>query len=136
MWLGEFVHWWNLVNVVIMWIGVYICFGGFCWWLWAFELGSNCMSYLLVLIHLVNLFDDNYFGNSNEVRVAYIYIWFGNSNDNDDFFAYTLIWWIEIVELIRQEFMRFIWLTLLSDELILMTWLEIEYAYYAMTEVW
>jgi len=33
------------------------------------------MSYLLVLIHLVNLFDDNYFDNSNEVRIVYIYIY-------------------------------------------------------------
>jgi len=32
------------------------------------------MSYLFVLIHLMNLFDDNYFGNSNEVRIAYVYI--------------------------------------------------------------
>jgi len=32
------------------------------------------MSYLFVLIHLVNLFYDNYFGNSNEVRIVYIYI--------------------------------------------------------------
>jgi len=31
------------------------------------------MSYLLMLIHLVNLFDDNYFGNSNEVRIVYVY---------------------------------------------------------------
>jgi len=33
------------------------------------------MSYLFVLIHLVDLFDDNYFGNSNEVRIVYIYIY-------------------------------------------------------------
>jgi len=32
------------------------------------------MSYLLVLIHLVNLFDDNNFGNSNEVRIVYVYM--------------------------------------------------------------
>jgi len=32
------------------------------------------MSYLLVRIHLVNLFDDNYFGNSNEVRIVYVYV--------------------------------------------------------------
>ena len=51
---------------------VYMYIGGFCWWLWIFELGSNCVSYLLVLIHLVNLFDDNYFGNSNEVRFVYV----------------------------------------------------------------
>jgi len=38
-------------------------------------LGSNCMSYLLVLIHLVNLFDDNNFGNSNEVRIVYVYMY-------------------------------------------------------------
>jgi len=38
------------------------------------EPDSNCMSYLLVLINLVNLFDDNYLGNSNEVRIIYIYI--------------------------------------------------------------
>jgi len=31
------------------------------------------MLYLLVLIHLVNLIDDNYFGNSNEVRIVYVY---------------------------------------------------------------
>jgi len=31
------------------------------------------MSYLLVLIHLMNLFDDNNSGNSNEVKFEYIY---------------------------------------------------------------
>jgi len=31
------------------------------------------MSYLFVLIHLANLFDYNYFGNSNEVRIVYVY---------------------------------------------------------------
>jgi len=31
------------------------------------------MFYLLVLIHLVNLIDDNYFGNSNEMRIVYVY---------------------------------------------------------------
>ena len=31
------------------------------------------MSYLFVLIHLVNLFDDNHFGNSNDVRIVYVY---------------------------------------------------------------
>ena len=36
----------------------------------------------------MNLFDDNDFGNSSEVRI--IYIRFGDSFDNDDFFAYTL----------------------------------------------
>ena len=33
------------------------------------------MSYLLVLIQLVNIFDDNYFGDSNEVRFVYVYIY-------------------------------------------------------------
>jgi len=28
-----------------------------------------------VLIHLVNLIDDNYFGNNNEVRIVYVYIY-------------------------------------------------------------
>jgi len=87
------------------------------------------MSYLLVHIHLVNLFDDNYFGNSDEVRIVY-------SFDNDDFFAYALKWWIVFVELIGKKFMLFIWLMLLSGELMLMTWLEIEYACYAMIELW
>ena len=32
------------------------------------------MSYSLVRIHLASLFHDNYFGNSNEVRIVYIYI--------------------------------------------------------------
>ena len=31
------------------------------------------MSYLFVLIHLMHLFDDNYFGNNNEVRIVYVY---------------------------------------------------------------
>jgi len=31
------------------------------------------MSYLFLLVHLVNQFDDNYFGNSNEVRIVYVY---------------------------------------------------------------
>jgi len=74
MWLGEFVRWWHLVNVVIMWIDVYVhC--GFLWWLGIFELGSNCMSYLLVLIHLVNIFDDNHSNNSNEVKFVHIWIY-------------------------------------------------------------
>jgi len=30
------------------------------------------MSYLLVLIHLMNIFDDNHFGNSNEVKFVYM----------------------------------------------------------------
>jgi len=33
------------------------------------------MSYLLVLIHLVNIFDDNYFGDSNEMRIVYVYMY-------------------------------------------------------------
>jgi len=33
------------------------------------------MSYLLVLIHLMNLFDDNNFGNINEVRIVYVYMY-------------------------------------------------------------
>jgi len=28
-----------------------------------------------VLIHLVNQFDDNYFGNNDEVRIVYVYIY-------------------------------------------------------------
>jgi hypothetical protein len=31
------------------------------------------MSYLLVLIHLMNLVNDNYFGNSMEVIIVFIY---------------------------------------------------------------
>jgi len=46
--------------------------GGLGCWLRMIELCSNCMSYLLVLIPLVNLFNDNYFGNSNEVRIVYV----------------------------------------------------------------
>jgi len=34
------------------------------------------MSYLLVLIHLVNIFDDNHFGNSNEVRFVCVNIYY------------------------------------------------------------
>jgi len=30
------------------------------------------MSYLFVLIHLVNQFDDNYFDNNDEVRFVYV----------------------------------------------------------------
>jgi len=33
------------------------------------------MSYLLVLIYLVNLFRDNYLGNGNEAKIIYIYIY-------------------------------------------------------------
>ena len=55
------------------WVDWCMYMGGFCWWLWIIELCTNCMSYLLVLIHLVNLFDDNYFDNSNEVRTVYAY---------------------------------------------------------------
>jgi len=81
----------------------------FCWWLWIFELGSNCVSYLLVLIQLVNLFDDNYFGYSDELRIVYvcvcvcvyiyICIWCGDSFDNDNCLLITLKWWIVLVEL-------------------------------------
>jgi len=43
------------------------------------------MPYLFVLIHLVNQFDDNYFDNNDEARIAYvIYIWFDDSFDDDD----------------------------------------------------
>ena len=31
------------------------------------------MSYLLMRIPLMNLVDDNYFGNFNEARIVYIY---------------------------------------------------------------
>ena len=31
------------------------------------------MPCLFVLIHLVNLIDNNYFGDSNEVRIVYVY---------------------------------------------------------------
>jgi len=93
------------------------------------------MFYLLVLIHLVNLFDDIILVIVMRWEL-YIYIRFGDSFDNDDSFAYALKWWIVFVELIRQEFMWFIWLMLLSDEPMLMTWLEIEYACYAMIELW
>ena len=99
-WLvGKLCHNWicDLLNLCIdeiwwmLWLCgmVYMYMGGFCWWLWIIELCSNCMSYLLVLIHLVNLFDDNYFGNSNEVRIAYvcvclcIYMWYVISFSND-----------------------------------------------------
>jgi len=54
----DYVHW----CICTLWIFVGI-----------FELGSNCMSYLLVLIHLMNIFDDNHFDNSNEVRIVYVY---------------------------------------------------------------
>jgi len=30
------------------------------------------MSYLFVLTHLVNQFDDNYFDNNDEVRIVYV----------------------------------------------------------------
>jgi len=70
------------------------------------------MSYLLVLIQFVNLFDDNYFDNSNEVRIVcvYIYIWFGDSFDNDDSLCFEMmkcicwvnyvkwgIWWVILI---------------------------------------
>jgi len=85
-WLvDELCHNWicDLVNLCIGEIGwmswlcglVYMYIGGFCWWLWIFELGFNYVSCLLVLIHLVNIFDDNYFGNSNEVRFVYVCIY-------------------------------------------------------------
>jgi len=72
MWLGGLVHWeiwWMLWSCGF----VYMYIGGFCWWLWIFGLDSNYVSYLLVLIHLVNIFDDNHFGKSNEVK--YVYVW-------------------------------------------------------------
>jgi len=109
--VDESCHKWicDLVNLCIgeiWWMSwlcglVYMYIGGFGWWLWIFELDSNCVSYLLVFIHLVNIFDDNYFGNSNEVRFVYvcIYVWCSDSFDNDNFLLIPLKWWIVLVEL-------------------------------------
>jgi len=33
------------------------------------------VSYLLMLIPLVNIFDDNYFGNSNEMIIVYVCVY-------------------------------------------------------------
>jgi hypothetical protein len=59
------------------------------------------MPYLFVLIHLVNVFDDNYFGVSDEVRIVYVYmyIWCGDFFVDDDCLLITLKWWIVLVEL-------------------------------------
>jgi len=41
----------------------------------------------------VNQFDDNYFDNNDEVRIVYvIYIWFGDSFDDDDYLLITMKW--------------------------------------------
>jgi len=81
--IDESCHNWicDLMNLYIggirwmLWLCglVYMYIGRICWRLWIIELCSNCMFYLFVLIHLVNLIDDNYFGNSNEVRIVYVY---------------------------------------------------------------
>jgi len=101
-----FVNLLNCILVEIWWMWwlcelVYTWIGGFCRWLWIIELGSNCMSYLLVRIHLANLFDDNYFGNRNEVRIIYIYIyiWLGDSFDNDN--SSSMLWNDELYLLSR-----------------------------------
>jgi len=100
--LGELCEMWlvNYTNFVIYVISKYC------------ELCRNVHMIMFVILGdaytLVNLFGDNYVGNSNDVRS--IYIWLGDSFDNDDFFAYTLKWWIVFVELIRQKLMWFIWL--------------------------
>jgi len=74
----EYVTWWicalEKFGECCDYVDLCICtLVDFCWWLWIFELCFNCMSYLLVLIHLVNIFDDNHFGNSNEVK--FVYVW-------------------------------------------------------------
>ena len=80
--VDELCHNWicDLVNLCIveifrmLWLCglMYMYIGGFCWWLWIFGLDSNYVFYLLVLIHLVNIFDDNYFDNNDEVRFVYV----------------------------------------------------------------
>jgi hypothetical protein len=81
--IDELWHNWicDLMNLCIgeIWCMLWLCglvymyTGGFCRWLWIIELCSNCMSHLLVFIHLVNLFDDSYFDNNDEVRIVYVY---------------------------------------------------------------
>jgi hypothetical protein len=81
--VDELWHNWicDLKNLCIgeIWLMLWLCglvymyIGGFCWWLWIIELCSNCMSHFLVLIHLVNLFDDRYFDNNDEMRIVYVY---------------------------------------------------------------
>jgi len=73
------------------------------WWIhtcdiWNWLVGELCHNWIC---DMVNVFDDNYFGNSNEVRFVYvcIYIWCGDLFDNDDCLLITLKWWIVIVEL-------------------------------------
>jgi len=54
--LGDLCNWWNIWTCVEM-----------CTW---------CLLFLVMLVHLVILFDDDYFGDSNDVWI--ICIWIGD----------------------------------------------------------
>jgi len=114
--LGEVVHWLNgrYLNQALI-----VCLTCLClhtWWI-----------YLMIIILVIVMRWEWY---------IYIYIWLVIPLIMMIALLVPLKWWIVFVELIRQEFRWFIWLLLLSDELILMTWLEIIYACYAMIELW
>ena len=55
-----------------------ICVEMCTWW---------CLFFLVILVHLVILIDDGYFGDSNEVWI--ICMWFSDLFGNNDFIAYT-----------------------------------------------
>jgi len=75
--LGELCTWWNLVKMCT-------------WW---------CLLFFVILVHLVILVDNIYFGESNEVWI--ICMWFDDLFGDDDFHAYTFEMMNCIVELIR-----------------------------------
>jgi len=95
MWLGEYVHWWNLMNVVIRWIvwnmymSIFVIFGESC--------------------SLDAFIDDDYVSENIEVWI--MCIWFGDFLGDDDFLAYTFEMMNRIYWIYRQEFMWSKWLT-------------------------
>jgi len=75
----------ELCELVEYVIGDYVL--GEPWWFMCIgelgELCTWCLLFLVILVHLVILIDDVYFGENNEAWI--IYMWF----DDDDFLAYT-----------------------------------------------
>jgi len=54
---------------------------------------------MVILVHLMILIGDVYFGENNEVWATWNVIY--DSFGDNDFLTYTLKWWIVFVELIR-----------------------------------
>ena len=74
--LVDFVDGCEWLNYVL--IACLTCLYLYTWWI-------NLMLIILVI--------------NDEVRIVYVYIWFGDSFDNDDCLFITLKWWIILIEL-------------------------------------